>query len=310
MSSHISRRQFLNASTVGALSTGSIRLPGFALEAFARVGQPRLRLSLAAYSFREDLSVPKGSAEGTAPKMDMFKFIDYCADHGCDGAELTSYYFPLNSTDEYLRQVRRHAFLRGVSISGTAVGNTFVHPSGPEREKEVNSVKMWIDRAVELGAPHIRVFAGDAKGLARKEAVHNCIEALEECAEYAGQWGVFLGVENHGGIVSTPDELLEIIEAVKSPWVGVNLDTGNFHGEDPYSEIARCAPYAVNVQYKSEIRRKGQKQNEPADLKRVVKILRDAKYQGWVALEFEATEDPWRKIPEILSNLGNAFRNT
>ena len=48
----------------------------------------------------------------------------------------------------------------------------------------------------------------------------------------------------------------------------MNLDTGNFHGEDPYAEIAELAPYAVNVQVKTEIRRKG-KAKEEADLARV-----------------------------------------
>jgi hypothetical protein len=59
----------------------------------------------------------------------------------------------------------------------------------------------------------------------------------------------------------------------------------------------------VNVQIKSEIRRAGAKENEPADLARVVKILRDANYQGWVALEYEAKEDPWKAVPPLLAQL-------
>jgi sugar phosphate isomerase/epimerase len=172
-------------------------------------------------------------------------------------------------------------FCAGVSVSGTSVGNTFTHPPGPARDKEIALVKRWVDRAAVLGTSHIRVFAGGAaKDQPRAEAVKNCIAALEDGAEYAGQQGVFLGIENHGGIVAEPTGLLEIIKAVKSPWVGVNLDTGNFHGADPYAELATCAPYAVNVQIKSEIRRAGAKENEAADLARVVKILRDANYQG------------------------------
>jgi hypothetical protein len=99
--------------------------------------------------------------------------------------------------------------------------------------------------------------------------------------------------------------LLEIIRAVKSPWVGVNLDTGNFHGADPYAELAQCAPYAVNVQVKTEIKRAGAKDKEASDLPRLVKILRDANYQGWVVLEYEAKEDPWKAVPPLLAQLGN-----
>ena len=293
------RRRFLQLSGLSLLASRA----SFAIEPFHRGGAARLQLSLAAYSFRESFKDQQGKTN-PAGKLDMLAFVDYCAEHGCDGAELTSYYFPSDVTDDYLRQVRRHAFLRGVSVSGTSVGNTFTHPPGPARDKEIALVKRWVDRAAVLGTSHIRVFAGGAaKDQPRAEAVKNCIAALEECAEYAGQHGVFLGIENHGGIVAEPAGLLEIIKAVKSPWVGVNLDTGNFHGADPYAELATCAPYAVNVQIKSEIRRAGAKENEAADLARVVKILRDANYQGWVALEYEAKEDPWKAVPPLLAQL-------
>ena len=294
-----SRRRFLQISSLMLLASRA----SFAIEPFKRNGLARLSLSLAAYSFRDAFKDNLGRVNA-AGKLDMFSFIDYCAEQGCAGAELTSYYFPADVTDDYLRQVRRHAFLRGVEISGTSVGNTFMHPAGPERDKQIELVKRWVDRCAVLGASHVRVFAGSPeKDQPREEAVKNCIAALEECADYAGTRGVFLGIENHGGIVAEPAGLLEILKAVKSPWIGVNLDSGNFHGADPYADFAQLAPYAVNVQVKSEIRRAGAKENEPADLARVVKILRDANYQGWVALEYEAKEDAWKAVPPILAQL-------
>jgi sugar phosphate isomerase/epimerase len=293
------RRRFLQLSGLSLLASRA----SFAIEPFQRAGTARLQLSLAAYSFRDFFKEQEGKVNA-AGKLDMPAFIDYCAENGCDGAELTSYYFPSDVTDDYLRQVRRHAFLRGVSISGTAVGNTFTNPPGPARDKEIALVRKWVDRAVILGTSHIRVFAGGvAKDQSREDAVKNCIAALEECAEYAGQHGVFLGIENHGGIVAEPKGVLEIIKAVKSPWIGVNLDTGNFHGADPYADLATCAPYAVNVQVKADIHRAGAKESEPADLARVVKILRDANYQGWMALEYESKEDPWKAVPPLLAKL-------
>ena len=89
---------------------------------------------------------------------------------------------------------------------------------------------------------------------------------------------------------------------MKSPWFGVNLDTGNFQTADPYADIERCAPYAVNVQVKSEIQKRGQKK-EPADLAQLMKILRGANYQGFVALEYEAAEDAWQAVPPLLKQL-------
>ena len=203
-----SRRRFLQLSGLALVASRA----GFANEPFQRAGPARLMLSLAAYSFRDSFKDQQGKVNPDG-KLDMFSFLDYCAAQDCAGAELTSYYFPADVTDDYLRQVRRHAFLRGVAISGTSVGNTFTHPAGPERDKQIALVKQWVDRCVVLGTSHIRVFAGNpAKDQPREEAVKNCIAALEECADYAGGHGVFLGVENHGGIVAEPAGLLEIVK--------------------------------------------------------------------------------------------------
>lgn len=262
-------------------------------------------LSLAAYSFRDSFrgsSRRQDDKAASGRSLDLFQFIDFCADHGCVGTELTSYYFPAQVTDELLLELKRHAFLRGIAVSGTAVGNTFTLQPGEKRDREIAGVKTWIDRAQILGAPHIRVFAGPAQGMTQAEAKKLAIAAFEECCEYAGRKGVMLGLENHGGIVAEPGELLDIVKAVRSPWFGINLDTGNFHTEDPYADLATCAPYAVNVQVKTEIQPRGQGKR-PADLARLAKILRDAQYQGYVALEYEAAEDPWVAVPRTLARL-------
>ena len=94
---------------------------------------------------------------------------------------------------------------------------------------------------------------------------------------------------------------------MKSPWIGVNLDTGNFHTADPYADLAKIAPYAVNVQLKVELQRKGQKASEATDLPRVVAILREANYQGFVALEYEAKPDPWQAVPPVLKQMKELF---
>jgi sugar phosphate isomerase/epimerase len=270
-----------------------------------------MKLSLAAYSFRDffrDDNHKRDAAPASDKTIDMFGFIDYCADHGCDAAEVTSYYFPANTDKSYLIKLKRHAFLRGVALSGSAVGNTFTYPAGPALEKEMASVKKWIDYCEILGAPHLRVFAGAVqKGSNPEEAIKNSIAALKEACAYAAQHGVFLGIENHGGIVAEPEPLLAIIKAVDSPWLGINADTGNFHTADPYADFAKCAPYAVNVQLKTEVEPKG-KGNEPADLKRFIDILRAAKYQGYVALEYEAKPDPWATVPGVLKEMRELMR--
>ncbi len=312
----VSRRDFLKLSAAAGLAAS---LPlGTAAQApasnpFQRQGKPRLRLSLAAYSFRENFTVMRGKATKAAPgrATDMFKFIDYCAAQGCEGAELTSYFFTEES-DDYLLRLRRHAFLRGVAVSGTAIGNNFSHPKGsPKLAEEIATTKKWIDRAALLGAPHIRVFAGiiprDApKDFTRAVADKVVIAALEECSAYAGAKGIFLGLENHDSI-STAAALIPMVKAVNSPWCGINLDSGNFHGTDPYKDFAACVPYSLNVQFKVEIDGDAPKQKKHADLKRFTQLLRDGGYQGWVALEYEAKEDSAVAVPRYLAEMKALF---
>lgn len=297
----MARRDFFSRMAIGASALSASSWLGTrlsALEPFRRTGSARLLLSLAAYSFRDQL---------LGNKLDLFQFIDFCAQHGCVGAELTSYYFPKDSDDAFLARVKRHAFLRGVVISGTAVGNSFTHEKGPKRDEQMQLVKTWVDRAALLGAPHIRVFAGAApKEMAPEIARKNCIEALEEAGEYAGKKGVWLGVENHGGIVAEARQLVGIIQAVQSKWVGVNLDTGNFHTEDPYADLATVAPYAVNVQFKGEIKPRNGVLAK-TDIPRVAKILKEANYQGFVALEYESKPDPFEAVPALLAEMKAAF---
>jgi sugar phosphate isomerase/epimerase len=302
MNHTLNRRGFLKRCGLTIAGTGILGSVACAVEPFKRSGAPRLLLSLAAYSFRDDFATNERVKKTESKRIDLFQFIDFCAEHGCAGTELTSYYFPKEVDSDYLLKLRRHAFLRGIEISGTAVGNNFAVPPGPKRDAEIASVKKWVDHASIMGAPHIRIFAGAPQGISKEEAKKLCASAIDECAEYAGKKGIFLGLENHGGIVAEPEDLLDIIRAVKSPWVGINLDTGNFHTDDPYRDLALCAPYTVNAQVKSEMSKRGGKK-EPADLARLIRILRDVNYQGYVALEYEAAEDPWKAVPGLLKQL-------
>lgn len=285
-----SRRRFLSQSLAGLSLAGAGVHRSFAHGPIERQGAPNLRTSLAAYSFRDTFR--------NSDKLDMLGFIDYCADHQLDGTELTSYFFPEGFDETYLLRLKQRAFLRGIAISGTAVGNNFALPKGAELDGQIADVKRWIDRAQLMGAPHIRVFAGAPKGIDTETAYRHCIAALEECCDYASKKGVFLGLENHGGIVAEAGQLLKIVEAVKSPWLGINLDTGNFHTDDPYGDLARCAPYAVNVQVKVEIRARGQDKTE-ADLPASwpscgTRTIRASSPSS------TAKADPWDVLPGLL----------
>jgi len=191
----------------------------------------------------------------------------------------------------------------GLTISGTAIGNDFCLPEGDARQRQLAECREWIDYAAIMGAPAIRIFAGKVPaGDTEEAAIERCAAGINESLKYAATKGVFLALENHGGITSTPEQMMRIIDRVESsPWFGVNFDSGNFQTADPYADLAKIAPYAVNAQIKAAISPGGKK--EPADFARIIGILKDAGYRGFVALEYEESESPFEAIPKLLDQL-------
>lgn len=298
-----SRRQFLTHSGLVAAATAfAFTNPTKAAEPVARNGKCHMKLSLAAYSFNKFLP-NRGTAEQlAAAKMRLEDFIQFCADQNLDGTELTSYYFPKEFSPSYLMKIKEQTFRLGLDVSGTAIGNDFCKPSGEEWDKQLKLTREWIDHSATMGAPVIRIFAGNVpKGDTEAAAFERCVAGINKSLEYAAEKGVFLALENHGGITGTAEQLLKIVKAVSpSPWFGVNLDGGNFHAADVYAELEQIAPYAINAQVKVSVAPNNKK--EPADLGRVIDILKKANYRGYVVLEYEEA-DPYGEIPKVLADL-------
>lgn len=292
------RRQFLQ-STIAAGAGLAVTSPSAsAIDPISRNGKSHIRLSIAAYSYRKYLAL---NVKPT-PTMTLDDFVDLAAGMNLDAVEPTAYYFAEISPD-YLAHLKGKCSRLGLDISGTAVGNNFCTSDPSKLRREIQSVKSWVDHASRLGAKTIRIFAGNVdKGDTEEHARARCVEAIQDACDYAAKYGVILALENHGGIVATIDQMLAVVQAVKHDWFGVNWDSGNFVSADPYADLTRLAPYAVTVQIKTEIQRKGEKK-EDSNLKRLIGILRAANYRGYAALEYEAAEDPKTAVPRHIETL-------
>ena len=130
-----------------------------------------MRIGCCAYSYRKYL-IPG--------EMSLEDFIDLTSDLGIEGVELTSYYFP-NTDMDYLHSIKRRCLVRGIDVSGAAVGSKLTLASDDERAAEVRMVKEWLGHAVELGAPGLRVFAGvTPEGHTDDQAYEWAVAALKE----------------------------------------------------------------------------------------------------------------------------------
>ena len=293
MSSATPRREFLKHSAW--LSLAALGLSARAAET-ASVGKiSRLRTSLNAYSFYVELNL--GLKEPNNPKgMSMHQLLNFAAEAGFDAIDLTGYFFasyPKAPTDAEIFAVKHEAFRLGLEISGSGVKNDFTTADKAIRAEGVQRVKDWVEVCVKLGAPVLRVFAdtnipgkkwNDVAGGATREQVEGWMaDDYRECAEFAAKHGIFIGVQNHGDFLTSGAEHVSLLKRVNHPNCRAIVDTGKYLSADPYIDIALTAPLAVNWQVKET---PFGKPNKPlTDMRKIVKIARDAGYNGYLPIE-------------------------
>ncbi len=259
--------------------------------------QCRLRPGLVAYSYRKQLA---------AKTMTYESLIRLVSDFGLDGLDTTVYWFP-DTSDQYLATLRRTAYKNAVNLYSIAVRIRLAQPTPELQRAEFDSLKKWVDVAEKLGASHIRVFGGSIpKGATEAQAIGWAVEVLKRCAEYSGSRGIFIGVEDDGGLTTTAEPTVQIVKQTDSPWAGINLDTGNFP-KNGYSQVAMCIPYATSVHFKEQIAGEGGTK-EKADWDRLIGMFASAGYKGYLSLEYESEATAETEIPRLTAELRRGVR--
>ena len=299
------RRKFLKKLfTVPAVTSAALvasqnaqaRSPGFP------ASKPSLKLSLNAYSFNKQL---------TDGSMTIDEMLEFCAEQGLMAADITGYYFkgyPNVPSDEVIYNVKRKAFSLGLEICGTGVRNDFTHADPAKRRESVQLVRNWIDVCRKLGGQTVRIFSGTQKpeGYSRADILDWMVADIRECVAYGKENGVVVALQNHDDFIKTAEDTIEIMEAIKSPWYGLMLDIGSFRTADPYDEIARTIRYAVTWQIKEKVFIKGQEVD--VDAGRLITLIRNSGFRGYLPLETLGAGDPRKKVPALLDKFRQALK--
>ena len=164
-------------------------------------------------------------------------------------------------------------------------------PDKAKRNEAVENHKKWVDAAAALGCHAIRVNTGSHYS---PTDVASGRRGLRSLAEYGSKHKIEIICENHGGPSSDPDALLALIKKVGNKDFGTLPDFGNFPNKDRrvridvYEAIARMMPYAKGVSAKSyDFKEDGNETH--LDYARILKIVTDAGYNGWVGIEYEGS---------------------
>lgn len=259
--------------------------------------KPHIRAGLVAYSFRKEFE---------ARTMTYETLIRKVSEWGFDGLDTTVYWFP-DTSDQFLSSLRRTAYKNGVTLYSLAARVRLCQPTPELQQAEVENAKKWVDAAVKVGATHVRVFGGAIpKGATEQQALGWAVEVLKRSAEYAGTKGVLLGVEDDGGLTTNAEPTVELVKRADSPFVGINLDTGNFP-KNGYSQVELCLPYALNVHFKVNIG-SAEGGKEKADWDRLIGMFAKAGYRGYISLEYEEKESPETAVPRLAAELHRVVR--
>lgn len=308
----ISRRSFFHRGLAAAGVAATAQRGASAAKTETPAGQ-RIPLGVSTYSywhFRGD-------------RFPIEKVIEDAARLGFDGVEILHRQMAEESTG-YLNKLKRLAFANGLDLYMLSIHQDFVDPDADKRNKDIEHTKHTIDLAHQMGIPAIRLNTGrwntiasfddlmkaggdepPLEGYKEDDAFKWVIDSIEKCLPHAEERGVVMALENHWGLSTKPGNLLRIYKAIDSPWLGMNVDTGNYVG-DPYPQMEQLAPHASIVQAKTYYGG-GVWYTLDLDYKRIAAILRKAGFRGWISLEMEGKEPAETAVPKSLEVLRQAF---
>ena len=278
------RRKFLKttlAATAGAM---------FVSPAIAGIVAKKssYKISLAEWSYHKALF---------AKEMTNLDFPVITRKMGIEGVEYVNQFFKDKAKDEaYLGELKKICKNEGVeSVLIMCDGEGMMgHPEKAERMKTVENHKKWVDAAAFLGCHSIRVNAGSRGEYEEQQKL--AADGLRMLCEYGDTKKINVIVENHGGLSSNGNWLAGVMKMVDHKRVGTLPDFGNFFidrktGEefDRYKGMELLMPFAKGVSAKSNVfDAEGNERN--MDYFRIMNIVKDAGYKGFVGVEYEGSE--------------------
>lgn len=267
---------------VATIAAGAVAVP--ALACMNTRAEPWFKISLAQWSLHRAL---KG---GTMDNLDFAAVTN--REFGIDAIEYVNQFFKDKAKDKaYLKELNFRALDNGVTQNLIMIDGegALGHENETERAKAIDNHKQWVEAAKALGCFAIRVNAASSGSY--EEQMERAADGLGRLTEFARPFGIAVIVENHGGLSSNGEWLAGVMKKVGKPACGTLPDFGNFNlgnGEqyDRYKGVRELMPFAKAVSAKShDFDAEGNETH--TDYPRMMKIVMDAGYRGYVGIEYE-----------------------
>lgn len=215
---------------------------------------------------------------------------------GVDGYDIHASY--LKSPRDAVEQAGRAVRQTGLTLAALSLANDFAEESAD------TNLNDWIAAARDCGAPLVRIFGSRKKNSERvRAAVESGIDRHLPMAESAG---VVLAIENHGGYPATAQDQVALIRKFNSRFLRATVDIGNYlpAGQQPLDGVSIAAPVAAYVHVKdTRSRLFGLRRSAcvlgrgDIDVRACLQMLKENRYEGILALEYEAAEAEETGVP-------------
>lgn len=293
-----SRRRFLQlASAAVTAAAGAAARPALAAK------EEPFKISLAEWSLNKGIF-----GKGNAERHEHLDFAKIARGLGIDGIEYVNQMFFDKAGDAaYLAEMKKRQDgegVKGLLIMCDREGN-LGDPDDAKRAKTIENHLKWLDAAATLGCHSIRVNAASDPKLTWDEQMKLAADGLRRLGAEGDKRGLFVVVENHGGLSSNGLWLTGVMKMADHPRVGILPDFGNFYtdrnkGElyNPYKGLREFMPWVKQAmsakaydwdtgagKFYTEDRREGREIT--LDFQRLIDIVVKAGYKGYIGIEYE-----------------------
>lgn len=285
------RKSFIKTATAGTLGVSAIMSTPFSLFSKTDAEDLFFDISLAQWSLHRAYGI-----RGDEPTLDPLYFAQTAREtFGIHAVEyVNSFYFDKAKDQKYLNELKNVADNEGVNSVLMMCDREGALGDADEsaRQQAVENHYKWLEFSKFLGCHSIRVNAQSSGSY--DEQMERAADGLRRLTEYAAQDDMNVIVENHGGLSSNGNWLADTIEKVGHPNCGTLPDFGNFRISenemfDFYEGTKLLMPYAKGVSAKTHLfNEEGLERN--LDYYRLMKIVKDAGYTGYVGIEYEGNE--------------------
>ncbi|MGC4376666.1 sugar phosphate isomerase/epimerase family protein [Fictibacillus sp. Mic-4] len=251
-------------------------------------------------------------------EMTIVEAIQWTRDHGGEHIEIVPLGFNFDENPRLVETIVQKAEEAGIDISNYAIGANFISDDDKSYEAEIERVKKEVEIANRLGVKLMRHDVAwrqinETSIKQFEEDLPRLVSACREIADYAAQFGITTSVENHGFFIQASDRVQRLIQLVDRPNFKTTMDIGNFMcvDEDPVSAVKKNLPFASMIHLKDFYLRPSHENpgegwfqttagnylrgaivgHGDIPIRKILKIIKESGYEGYVSIEFEGMED-------------------